>query len=128
MQDVGSLVGLARRFCTDEKAGVRKAGVQLLEALLLLRASGRGGAEAVLPSPVDVGAIQHAAADPMVGPCGGRLKFVNLVPSTKLDRTNCPSTTLRGACLQNGARAVYDIGCQGRAPFVFYKGQCTGRP
>ena len=68
LQDVGSLVELARRRCTDDKAGVRKAGVQLLEALLLLRASGAGGAEAVLPSVADLEAVQHAAADPLVGP------------------------------------------------------------
>ena len=60
------LVGLARRRCTDDKAGVRKAAVQLLEALLLLRASGAGGAEVVLPSVADMEAIQHAAADLMV--------------------------------------------------------------
>lgn len=66
VQDIGVLVGLARRRCTDDKAGVRKAAVQLLEALLLLRASGTGGAEVVLPSVADTEAIQHAAADPMV--------------------------------------------------------------
>ncbi len=66
MQDVGALVGLARRRCTDSKAGVRKAAVQLLEALLLLRASGAGAADVILPSVPDLEAIQHAAADPMV--------------------------------------------------------------
>ena len=66
MQDVGALVGLARRRCTDSKAGVHKAAVQLLEALLLLRASGAGAADVILPSEPDLEAIQHAAADPMV--------------------------------------------------------------
>lgn len=66
VQDVGALVGLARRRCADGKAGVRKAAVQLLEALLLLRASGAGGADIILPSGPDMEAIQHAAADPMV--------------------------------------------------------------
>ena len=64
-QDVGALVGLARRRCTDGKAGVRKAAVQLLEALLLLRASGAGGADVILPSAPDMETVQHAAADPM---------------------------------------------------------------
>ena len=66
VQDVGALVGLARRRCTDSKAGVRKAAVQLLEAVLLLRASGAGGADVILPSAPDLEAIQHAAADAMV--------------------------------------------------------------
>lgn len=86
LQDVGSLVELARRRCADDKAGVRKAAVQLLEALLLLRASGAGGAEAVLPSGADLEAIQHAAADPMVRPCGDRLKSMTPLSSTMLDR------------------------------------------
>ena len=79
MQDVGTLVELARRRCADDKAAVRKAAVQLLEALLLLRASGSGGAEAVLLSAADVEAIQHAAADSMVGPCGRCLKPMALM-------------------------------------------------
>ena len=66
VQDVGALVGLARRRCADGKAGVRKTAVHLLEALLLLRASGAGGADVILPSGPDIEAIQHAAADPMV--------------------------------------------------------------
>ncbi len=59
-------MALARRRCSDDKAGVRRAAVQLLEALLLLRASGAGGTEAVAPSEADLEAVQHAAADPMV--------------------------------------------------------------
>ena len=85
LQDVGSLVELARRRCTDDKAGVRKAGVQLLEALLLLRASGAGGAEAVLPSVADLEAVQHAAADPLVGPCGPCLRSMTPMSSTMPD-------------------------------------------
>jgi hypothetical protein len=47
-------LALARRRCSDDKAGVRRAAVQLLEALLLLRASGAGGTEAVAPSEADL--------------------------------------------------------------------------
>jgi hypothetical protein len=63
---VGALLALARRRCSDDKAGVRRAAVQLLEALMLLRASGAGGAEFASPSEADLESVQHAAADPMV--------------------------------------------------------------
>lgn len=63
---MGALLALARRRCSDDKAGVRRAAVQLLEALMLLRASGAGSADAAYPSEADLEAVQHAAADPMV--------------------------------------------------------------
>ncbi|BDA42617.1 probable condensin complex subunit 1 at C-terminar half [Coccomyxa sp. Obi] len=66
--DVKALTGLARKRCSDEKAGVRKAAAQLLEGLLLLRASGAGGAPIVLPSPPDVAVVQAAAADSLASP------------------------------------------------------------
>ncbi len=63
VQDVKALTALARKRCSDDKAGVRKAAAQLLEGLLLLRASGAGGAAVVLPSPADIAVVQAAAAD-----------------------------------------------------------------
>ena len=69
MQDVEPLVQLARRRCRDDKAAVRKAGLQLLEALLLLRAGGIGGAD---PEPLgeqDIQAIELGTADALVGAC-----------------------------------------------------------
>ena len=94
LQDAGSLVELARRRCADDKAGVRRAAVQLLEALLLLRASGGGGAEALLPSVADLEAIQHAAADPMVGPCGRRLRSMTPMSPIKLGHRVPPYYTM----------------------------------
>jgi hypothetical protein len=66
VQGVKKLTALARRRCTDEKAAVRKTAVQLLGALLLLRAGGSGGVLVAVPSVEDIGAIRVAAADPMV--------------------------------------------------------------
>lgn len=57
---------MARRRCLDEKAAVRKAGVQLLEALLLMRATGMGGADSELPNEQDIRALEAATADALV--------------------------------------------------------------
>lgn len=65
-QDVESLLHTARRRATDEKAAVRKAGLQLLEALLVLRASGAGGAPRELPTEDDIAAVEAAAGDALV--------------------------------------------------------------
>ena len=66
MQDVAVLVHMARRRCTDEKAAVRKAGLQLLEALLMMRAQGAGGCVPELPTEQDICAIEAATADALV--------------------------------------------------------------
>lgn len=60
---------MARRRCLDEKAAVRKAGVQLLEALLLMRAHGTGGADPELPKEQDIRALEAATADALVCAC-----------------------------------------------------------
>lgn len=52
----------------DEKAAVRKAGLQLLEALLMMRAQGAGGADPELPTEQDIRALEAATADALVGP------------------------------------------------------------
>ena len=62
-----ALVHMARRRCLDDKAAVRKAGVQLLEALLLMRAKGLGGAPPELPCEQDIRALEAATADALVG-------------------------------------------------------------
>lgn len=64
-QDIESLVRTARRRAADEKATVRKAGVALLEALLLLRAGPPPPLQR-LPSGADMAALQAAARDPLV--------------------------------------------------------------
>ena len=70
VQELQPLVQLARRRCGDEKAGARRAGLQLLEALLLMNASDKGGdAKARLPAAADVAAIEAATADPLVNKC-----------------------------------------------------------
>ena len=65
-QDVEMLVHMARRRCVDDKAAVRKAGLQLLEALLMMRAQGAGGADPELPSEQDIRALEAATADALV--------------------------------------------------------------
>ena len=57
---------MARRRCLDDKAAVRKAGVQLMEALLLMRAQGLGGAAPQLPCEQDIRALEAATADALV--------------------------------------------------------------
>ncbi len=68
MQDVEVLVHMARRRCMDDKAAVRKAGLQLLEALLMMRARGAGGADVELPTEQDIRALEAATADALVRP------------------------------------------------------------
>ena len=50
----------------DEKAAVRKAGLQLLEALLMMRAQGAGGSDPELPTEQDIRALEAATADALV--------------------------------------------------------------
>lgn len=50
----------------DEKAAVRKAGLQLLEALLMMRAQGAGGCDPELPAEQDIRALEAATADALV--------------------------------------------------------------
>lgn len=50
----------------DDKAAVRKAGLQLLEALLMMRAQGAGGVEPELPVEQDIRALEAATADALV--------------------------------------------------------------
>lgn len=52
----------------DDKAAVRKAGLQLLEALLMMRARGAGGADVELPAEQDIRALEAATADALVRP------------------------------------------------------------
>ncbi len=68
LQDVEVLVHMARRRCMDDKAAVRKAGLQLLEALLMMRARGAGGADVELPAEQDIRALEAATADALVRP------------------------------------------------------------
>lgn len=73
VQDVEVLVHMARRRCMDDKAAVRKAGLQLLEALLMMRARGAGGADVELPTEQDVRALEAATADALVHHLGPHL-------------------------------------------------------
>ena len=66
LQDLDGLVLLARKRARDEKGSVRRAGLQLLEALLTMNALGTGGAANLSPSKPDVEAIEAATLDPLV--------------------------------------------------------------
>ncbi len=57
---------LSRRRARDEKASVRKSGLQLMEAILLMCVRGAGGAPPQLPIESDIEAIEAATADPLV--------------------------------------------------------------
>lgn len=67
-QDLDGLVLLSRRRARDEKATVRKSGLQLMEAILLMCVRGSGGAPPQLPTEADIEAIEVATADPLVTP------------------------------------------------------------
>lgn len=70
LQDLSFTLSWARKRCRDDKAVVRKAALQLLEALLVLQASWQGRAP-VPPSTQDLGLIEAAAADALVSDTGG---------------------------------------------------------
>ena len=65
LQDIESLVHMARRRAGDEKATVRKAAVALLEALLRLRCAPPPPLRR-LPEEPDLAALAAAATDPLV--------------------------------------------------------------
>lgn len=56
----------SRKRARDEKGSVRKAGIQLMEALLLMAVRGTGGAAPQLPAASDIEAIELATLDPLV--------------------------------------------------------------
>ena len=62
----------------DEKAAVRNAGLQLLEALLMMRAQGAGGCDPELPTEQDIRALEAATADALVRLCLQWLLLVDL--------------------------------------------------
>lgn len=58
-----AIIALARKRCSDEKGQARKAGLQLLDALLVMRAA---GSTCVLPSSSDVAVLEAATTDVLV--------------------------------------------------------------
>lgn len=68
VQDIDSLVLLARRRARDEKATVRRSGLQLTEGLLLMRIRGDGGASPELPNQADIEVIEAATSHPLARP------------------------------------------------------------
>lgn len=65
LQDVNSITSLVHRRCGDTKAAVRKGALQLLEALLVMRASWQGYPRQ-LPGSADLALLEAATADPLV--------------------------------------------------------------
>ena len=66
VQEIDGVILLARRRSNDDKATVRRAGLQMLEMLLLMGVKGFGGAPVQLPCEADLDAIRSATADPLV--------------------------------------------------------------
>ncbi|MEW5301609.1 MAG: hypothetical protein WDW36_004459 [Sanguina aurantia] len=81
-EGLDALLGLCRSRGCDDKAGVRKAAMQLLPALLVLRGTGSPGATPLLPSDADLLAIERAAGDPLVS-----VRKAALLASSALLRT-----------------------------------------
>ena len=85
MQDLGRLFLLAHRRSRDDKAAVRKAALQLLEGLMLLR----GGLPEPLkgvPSPQDIITVEAATADSLVRRAHG----VKRLGGIALPQSCCP--------------------------------------
>ena len=66
LQDLDGLILFARKRAVDEKGSVRKSGMLLLEALLIMCVRGLGGAAPQLPASGDLEAIEAATLDPLV--------------------------------------------------------------
>jgi hypothetical protein len=67
-QDLQPITALVHRRCGDAKAAVRRGGLQLLEALLVMRASWQGYPRQ-LPSAADLALLAAATLDPLVRVC-----------------------------------------------------------
>jgi hypothetical protein len=65
IQNLGALLALVHRRCADPKAAVRKGALQLLEHLVVMRASWQGYHKQ-LPSAEDLLLLEAATADPLV--------------------------------------------------------------
>ncbi|KAF8073170.1 Ncapd3 [Scenedesmus sp. PABB004] len=63
--DLGPVTALVHRRCGDAKAAVRRGGLQLLEALLIMRGSWAGYPRQ-LPGSADLSLLEAATADPLV--------------------------------------------------------------
>jgi condensin-2 complex subunit D3 len=63
--DLRPLLALVRRRCRDEKAGVRRAALSLLEAVAVMRASW-SGLPRLAPSAEDAALLEDAAGDRLV--------------------------------------------------------------
>lgn len=64
-QDLNPVMSLVHRRCGDPKAAVRRGALQLLEALLVMRASWQVYARQ-LPSVADLALLEAATSDPLV--------------------------------------------------------------
>ncbi|KAF6260358.1 non-SMC mitotic condensation complex subunit 1-domain-containing protein [Scenedesmus sp. NREL 46B-D3] len=63
--DLAPVTSLVHRRCGDPKAAVRRGALQLLEALLVMRASWQGYVRQ-LPGSADLALLEAATADPLV--------------------------------------------------------------
>ena len=92
MQEIDGVILLARRRSNDEKATVRRAGLQMLELLLLMGVKGFGGAPVQLPCEADLDAIRSATADPLVS-------FNSLDKQTRMQGPIQCCQVVNGQCL-----------------------------
>lgn len=65
------MMALVHRRCGDSKAAVRRGALQLLEALLVMRASWQVYPRQ-LPSSADLALLEAATTDPLVRRTSGR--------------------------------------------------------
>jgi hypothetical protein len=70
LQDLNPVMSLVHRRCGDTKAAVRRGALQLLEALLVMRASWQVYPRQ-LPSSADLALLEAATTDPLVRLRGG---------------------------------------------------------
>ena len=86
MQDLDGLLLFARKRARDEKASVRKSGIQLLDSLLTMSIRGAGGAASQAPSPGDLESIEIALSDPLVPSNASTYKHAHEEPSKGMNQ------------------------------------------
>ncbi|WIA29655.1 hypothetical protein OEZ86_012141 [Tetradesmus obliquus] len=101
--DLAPVTSLVHRRCGDAKAAVRRGALQLLEALLVMRASWQGYVRQ-LPGSADLALLEAATADPLVSV----RKAALVALSTLLELFPC-EPSLSQAWVASGLPLVRDV-------------------
>lgn len=98
-------MSLVHRRCGDTKAAVRRGALQLLEALLVMRASWQVYPRQ-LPSSTDLALLEAATTDPLVRPAAAACAGLCISYSTVIPHTHGPSRMVAALDVWTDAWAV----------------------